>query len=179
MLYCRQRISPYDRKNMATNITILTIMVMFAIWTVMCRSLIKATIGLAATSAMITILMFRLDSPMAAVFELSVCAGLMTVIFVSTISLTKPLTNKEVVDLSRKRLGRFWPLPLLLAITGAALLFVKPEAIIEFIPLRESADVRATMWNSRQLDMFGQIMLLIAGALGVAILFEERKIDDW
>ncbi|MFA5085344.1 MAG: hypothetical protein WC482_03165, partial [Candidatus Omnitrophota bacterium] len=71
---------------------LLTAMVVAASWTVMTRSLLKSTIGLALTSAIITIIMFRLGSPLAAVFELSVCTGLITAVFVSTISLVKPLT---------------------------------------------------------------------------------------
>jgi len=31
----------------------------------------------------------------------------------------------------------------------------------------------------RPLDMFGQIIIIIIGALGVVILFEERSKDEW
>ena len=82
---------------MNINIALLVLMLIAALWTVMGRSLLKAAIGLAITSAVIAILMFRLDSPLAAVFELSVCTGLVTVLFVSTISLTKPLTREQVM----------------------------------------------------------------------------------
>jgi len=165
---------------MNIDIILLVLMTLAALWTVMGRSLLKATIGLAVTSAIITILMFRLDSPMAAVFELSVCTGLMTVIFVSTISLTKPLTHKEVVALSKARMKRFWYLPLILILLGAGLSLIKlpnyfAETVISGIP----QDMRQVLWNSRQLDIFGQIIIIIAGALGVVILFEERRKDEW
>ena len=59
------------------------------LWTVMTRSLLKAALGLAVTSALIAVILFRLDSPLAAVIELSVCAGLITAVFVSAISLSR------------------------------------------------------------------------------------------
>lgn len=162
------------------NMVLLILMTLTALWTVMGRSLLKATIGLAVTSAVITVLMFRLDSPLAAVFELSVCAGLMTVIFVSTISLTKPLTHKEITELSRDRLRRFWYLPVILAITGAAMLFFKTknELVITTVS-GVQATVQDVLWNLRQLDLFGQILIIVIGALGVVILFEERQRDEW
>jgi NADH-quinone oxidoreductase subunit J len=125
--------------------------------------------------------MFRLDSPLAAVFELSVCTGLITVVFVSTISLTKPLTHKEIIELSKDRIKRFWYLPVIVAVVALALILIKVKN--DLVPA-ESAwelfkDVKSVLWNFRQLDMFGQIIVLIIGALGVSILFEERRRDEW
>jgi len=164
---------------MALMLMLLILMIISALWTVMGRSLLKATIGLALTSAFITILMFRLDSPLAAVFELSVCAGLITVIFVSIISMTKPLTHKEILTLSRDRKKRFWYLPVILVIAAAALSFVR---ISPDMPADSSITIgsaREVLWNLRRMDLFGQIILILAGAIGVAILFEERRKDEW
>ncbi|MCM8790249.1 MAG: hypothetical protein NC938_00910 [Candidatus Omnitrophica bacterium] len=166
--------------HISIDTALLVVMMIAALWTVMGRSLLKAAIGLAVTSAIITILMFRLDSPLAAVFELSVCAGLMTVVFVSTISLTRPLAHKEIVELSRERHKRFGYLPLLLILVAVVLTFVKIRNNIAAPPaVGASIDVRQVMWNMRPLDMFGQIIIIIIGALGVVVLFEERKKDEW
>ncbi len=155
-------------------------MLIAVLWTVMGRSLLKATIGLALTSAVVTILMFRLNSPLAAVFELSVCTGLITVVFVSTISLTKPLTNKEIVELSKERNKRFGYLPILLIVISIALTFIRIRNNIIIPPVTTpELDVRRVMWDMRQLDMLGQIIVVIIGALGVVILFEERRRDEW
>jgi NADH-quinone oxidoreductase subunit J len=166
---------------MKINLILLILMLIAALWTVMGRSLLKATISLAITSTIITILMFRLDSPLAAVFELSVCTGLITVIFVSTISLTKPLTHKEITELSKNRMKRFWYLPVIIAVVGAGLILMKIKN--DMIPMSGEwsllHDVKSILWNFRQLDMFGQIVVLIIGALGVSILFEERRRDEW
>ncbi|MDR3644105.1 MAG: NADH-quinone oxidoreductase subunit J, partial [Clostridia bacterium] len=93
------------------NITILIIllagMVVSAAACVMMRNLLHAAIMLAVTSAILAIAMFVLNAPLAGVFELSVCAGLITVIFVSAISMTKTYTKEELKIKSRVRLKRF------------------------------------------------------------------------
>ena len=166
--------------HISINTVLLVAMMIAALWTVMGRSLLKAAIGLSVTSAIITILMFRMDSPLAAVFELSVCAGLMTVIFVSTISLTKPLTHKEIVELSKERHKRFGYLPLILIVTSIGLTLIKiRNNIASPLPGNAGMSVQQVMWNMRPLDMFGQIIIIIIGALGVVILFEERSKDEW
>ena len=165
---------------MTLNILLLIMMTLAALCTVMCRSLLKSTIGLAVTSAAVTMLMFRLDSPLAAVFELSVCTGLITVVFVSTISLTKPLTHKEILDMSRDRMKRFRYLPLAAA-AACAVLFaarIKNDVTPAVWRTAITADARSVLWNFRQLDMFGQVLVLMIGALAVAILFKEGNRDE-
>ena len=164
---------------MNINLTFLILTVIAALWAVMGRSLLKATIGLAATSAVISILIFRLDSPLAAVFELSVCTGLITAVFVSTISLTKPLTHKEILQASKDRLKRYWYLPVILVVIGIALVLlrVRQDFVMAPVPALQQ-DVREVLWNFRRLDILGQVIILIAGALGVVILFEENKRNE-
>ena len=157
------------------DIILLTAMVVAALWTVMTRSLLKSTIGLALTSAVITIIMFRLDSPLAAVFELSVCTGLITAVFVSTISLVKPLTHKEIVKLSKDRIKRFWYLPVIMVVAGIMLMFLNIPADFKMPAKAVESDVRNVLWNSRQVDIFGQIVVLLAGVFGIVLLFKETK----
>ena len=155
---------------------LLTMTVIAAVWTVMGRSLLKAAMGLAITSALLAVIIFRLNSPLAAVLELSVCAGLITAIFVSTISMTKPLTNKEIIALSKDRTRRYMYLPVILVIIGIALILVKARQDFTMLPaIPIQADVRTMLWESRRLDLLGQVIILIAGALGIVILFEEGK----
>ena len=157
------------------DIILLTAMVVAALWTVMTRSLLKSTIGLAFTSAIITIIMFRLNSPLAAVFELSVCTGLITAVFVSTISLVRPLTHKQIIQLSRDRIKRFWYLPAIIIVVGIALMYLKIPAPLKLSAVPVESDVRNVLWNSRQLDLFGQIVVLLAGVFGIVLLFKETK----
>ena len=159
----------------AVNIVIFIGLMLAALWTVMTRSLLRSAIGLALTSAILTILMFRFNSPIAAVFELSVCAGLISVVFISTISLTQPLTKKQVIQHMRDRLIRFWPLPVLVVAVGLALslLHVKPN--LQLPSPEIISDVRYVLWNLRQIDLLGQVVILLAGVFGVVILFKEAQ----
>lgn len=165
---------------MALNLILLVIMVVMAVWAVMVRSLLKSAIGLAVVSAIVTIFMFRFDSPLAGVFELSVCTGLITVIFLSTIGLTKPLDSWQQELLSKDRFKRYRYLPLLVILTGVMSLglLVLPINMV-FIQRTTTADVRQVLWNLRQLDLFGQIIILLAGGFGAVILFREREDNEW
>ncbi|MDD5005434.1 MAG: NADH-quinone oxidoreductase subunit J [Candidatus Omnitrophica bacterium] len=159
---------------MSVDIIILFTFIMAALWTVMTRSLLRSAIGLALTSAILSIIMFRLNSPLAAVFELSVCSGLISVLFISTISLTHPLTQKEVLEHMRERLARFWLLPFIVIVLGITLSLIDIRPVIK-LPLPETVkDVRVVLWNLRQVDVMGQIIILLTGVFGVVILFKER-----
>lgn len=149
-----------------------------ALWAVMARSLLKATIALAVTSAVVTIIMFRFDSPLAAVFELSVCTGLITAVFVSAISMTKPVTHAESLKLSEGKFKRYWPLPVIMIVAAALMLLLKVKPDIVLGQFTATEGVKEIMWNMRQLDMLGQIVLMLAGAFGVAILFKVSKKDE-
>ena len=157
------------------DIVLLIAMMVAALWTVMTRSLLKSTIGLAFTSAIITMIMFRLNSPLAAVFELSVCTGLITAVFISTISLVRPLTHKQIIQLSKDRIKRFWYLPAIIIVVGIALMYLKIPAPLKLSAVPVESDVRNVLWNSRQLDLFGQIVVLLAGVFGIVLLFKETK----
>jgi len=162
-----------------TNILIyipLSLLVLFALFTVMIRNLLKAVISLAAASASLTIIMFMLNAPLAAVFELSVCAGLITVIFISVISLTKPLTPEEEILAVRKRINRYIYLPVIVIIVALLFLFIKPglNFSINSSPTND-INVQDVIWNKRPLDILGQIIIILAGVLGVVILFKESK----
>jgi NADH-quinone oxidoreductase subunit J len=160
---------------MILNTILLIITAAVAFYTVVARSLLKATIGLAITSAVITILMFNLDSPLAAVFELSVCTGLITVVFASAIALTKPLTHKETIEVSKNKLRRYWYLPVIMVLCGIFMAFSNIPANFFSPQAASTDDVKNVLWNMRQLDLFGQIIIMLAGAFSIAILFKEVR----
>jgi len=154
---------------------ILILLVIAGLWTVMTRSLLRSAIGLALTSAMLTVVMFRMQAPLAGVFELSVCAGLIPVLFVSVISLTQPLTYKEVLEHMKVRFKRFWALPLIVIILGIVLAFISVKIKASVSLPAAKTDVRFLLWHLRQLDLLGQIIILFSGVFGVVVLFKERK----
>ena len=163
---------------MTLNIFILIFLTIAALWTVMTRSLLRSAIGLALVSLILTIIMFRLDSPLAAVFELSVCAGLIPVLFISTISLTHPLNKKEMAQHMKDRFRRFWYLPFIIVIAGIVLSLFKVKLNLN-LPLPEAEkNVRDVLWNLKPLYLVGQIIVLLVGAFGVVILFKDSKKDE-
>ncbi len=160
---------------MSLDFFILVLLVLAALWTVMTRSLLRSAIGLALTSAVLTIVMFRMRAPLAGVFELSVCAGLIPVLFISVISLTQPLTYKEILVHMKVRLKRFWALPLIVIILGIVLAFVSVKVKANVLLPANQTDARSLLWHLRQFDLLGQIIILFSGVIGVVVLFKERK----
>ena len=157
------------------HIVLLGALVLSAVWTVLTARLLRSAIGLAITSAILTVLMFQLSSPLAAVFELSVCAGLISAIFISTISLTQRVTTENMAQRLKERLRRYWPLPLLLLAAGVALLSVDFALNVAMPAPAAENDVRIVLWKIRHLDLLGQIAILLAGAFGIVTLFKEWK----
>jgi NADH-quinone oxidoreductase subunit J len=154
-------------------IILLVLLLLSALWAIMTVPLIRSAIALALTSVILSVIMFQLGAPYAAVFELSVCAGLIPVIFISVISLVHRLPFDEHLRRRKSRLSRFWPLPFILAAAIAFLYFSKPAPEV-FVKTPEAInDVRVLLWNYRRFDLFGQILALLAGAFGVLILFKS------
>ena len=160
---------------MFLDLIILILLVLAALWTVMTRSLLRAAMGLALASAILTLIMFNMDASLAAVFELSVCAGLIPVLFISVISLTQPLTFKEALEHMRARLARFWVLPLIVIILGIILVLISVKFKTPLPAAQTQASARFILWHLRQFDLLGQIIILFGGVFGVVVLFKERK----
>jgi len=160
---------------MFLNMTILVALLLAALWTVMTRSLLRCAIGLAFTSALVAVAMFRLNSPVAAVFELSVCAGLISVLFISTITLTQPITREEMTEYVKERVKRFWYLPFIVVAAGIGLSLLHIQINLTLPAPEAQTNVRSMMWNVRQLDLLGQVIILLTGVFGIIVLFKEAE----
>lgn len=150
------------------------LLVFSALLTAMIKSTMKAVIALAVASVILTIIMFLMGAPLAAVFELSVAAGLITAIFVSTISLTGS-TNSDQTEKNKKRLSRYIYLPIIIIIVAGIILITKPGLDFTSVTKATEDTVQSTIWHLRNLDIAGQIMVILAGVFGVVILFKERS----
>lgn len=143
------------------------------------RNLLKASIALAAVSAILAVIMFLMDAPLAGAFELSVCAGLITVVFISAISMTRLHTKAEEAELEHRRHRRFILLPVLLcaALAGALwLLWPQLGALLaQSAPPASAEAVSDFFWNRRQADILGQIAVVLVGVFGVLIFFKEEE----
>jgi NADH-quinone oxidoreductase subunit J len=158
------------------DIVLLVALVAAALATVMMARTLQAVIALASTSAVVTLLMFRFDAPIAGVFELSVCAGLIPAIFISTIGLTRRLGPDAVAERWGEKLKRYWYLPVLVVLAGLSLMQLHLPLDFAAPPAQAvNADVRDTMWNLRHLDLLGQIAVLLAGAFGIVVLLKGNR----
>ena len=158
---------------MTLDLILLSALLLSVIWTVMTVRLVRSVVGLALTSAILAVIMYRLNSPLAAVFELSVCSGLISVIFITTVSFTQRISKERFFIRRRERLLRFLYLPFIIIVVG--LLLVKYLKIPQFsLPeASQVTDVRLVLWHMRHLDLLGQVIILIAGVFGVVIFFKE------
>ncbi len=156
------------------DIALLVLFLAAGVWAVMTLNLLRSAIGLAAASLLLAILLFRMNAPIAGVFELSVCAGLITSLFISIISLTKPLTGVAAVARDRSRLLRFALLPILLLAVTAILLTRRYAFDFPLPAATPDDDFHQVLWDKRRFDLLGQILMVLGGTFGVVVLFKIR-----
>ena len=158
---------------MTVDILILVVLVLAALATVMTAQVIRSVIGLAVTSALVSLVLFRMHAPLAAVFELSVGAGLIPAIFLSVIGITKRLTPEALSRQKKEKLRLYWALPIIVIFVGVVLTRVEMPSLPVPSVQPAAGDVRAILWNLRHLDLLGQIFILLGGAFGVVVLVKE------
>ena len=157
---------------------LLILLMIAALMVVFSSKLLMAAISLAVTSIMVTLLMFRLNSPMAAVFELSICAGLITVIFITTISFVKTETQEELLETRKRRIKKYIALPVILIIVGVVISFVIKPMVLTLPAIAPETNVADVLWNLRQVDLLGQAIMLLVGVFGIVVLFKEGQKDE-
>jgi NADH-quinone oxidoreductase subunit J len=166
---------------MALHVSILVILFIIpAVLAAISKDLLKSAIALLVCSLGLTLLLFDLNAPLAGVFELSVCAGLISVLFINAISLTRPVTGMEQVSKVKDHYQRFLWLPLILIIIGIMLwLNLGPlfDTLV-FQKTAESAGVGEILWGTRGLDLIGQVIILLVGVYGVVVLFKRGISND-
>lgn len=133
--------------------------VICAVRAIRARHLLSAAIWLAGVSALVATIMFRLGAEQIAVVELSVGAGLVTVLFVFAISIAGDdgLAEREF-------------LPHTLTISAAALVVLLLGGLI--LPVEQSSAAMiedetftGVFWEGRALDVLVQLVLIFTGVL--------------
>lgn len=140
--------------------------------------LLVTAMWLALTSALVSWLMYRLGAAEVAVVELSVGAGLVTVIFVFAIN----IAGDEALG-SRALLPR--PLAWVVVVLAGMLLgwMILPSLQSEFYVsmLEQTASLQGTfkqvLWHDRSVDVILQAVLIFAGVLTVLGLLTNDKFD--
>jgi len=156
---------------MILQIALLAGLVLFSIAAVLFKDLIKSAISLAVASLLLGIIFFRMGAAYAGVFEISVVAGLITVLFILAIALTR--VGGDVKE------SRFAALvfPLFFVVFLAIDVFVMKGIVTKIASLPgtpESGAFGEVLWNRRTIDLVGQIAIIFAGVFSVLALFRKR-----
>ena len=116
-----------------------------------------------------------MNAPYAGVFEISVVAGLITVLFILTIALTK--SGGEVRE--SKLVNWVFPLVFVAFLVIDALVM---KGLLGKVPALASGPEPGTfgevLWKGRTLDLVGQIAVILAGVFAVLALFRKRDKHD-
>ena len=144
-------------------------MIVGALQAIRAPRLITAALWLAAVSMELAVMLFLLGAPDVAVFELSVGAGLVTVLFVFAISVAGELTEDLPTIVPR-------PLAASLILFVIILLtyFILPAPTPA--PAAAEADFATVMWEQRAVDVWLQVALIFAGVLGLLGLLTEELV---
>ena len=145
----------------------------FALWAVMAKRLLTSAIMLALVSVAVALIFFDFGAPWAGVFELSVCAGLITVLFVGAVSLIRAHDDKNP-----ENRARFYALPLAAAIFAIAGWFYLPPFFEELAGWARigngGGSIGLALWDMRRPDILGQVLMLAAGVFMIKSIFPRR-----
>jgi len=138
------------------------------------KRILTSTLYLACISALTSVAMFMLGATQVAVMELSVGAGLVTVLMVYALS----VVGEDAMDLTSV-IPKLLALVLVASVTILLGWMAYPAMQLTIVP--GDVDLANVLWKSRVLDVWIQIVLIFAGVMGVLGLLSERapgKIDE-
>lgn len=154
---------------MAWFILIVAAMLLSAVAAVMVKRLLVSAIWLAVASALLALLIYLLGAPELAVIELSVGAGLVTVLFVFAISIAGEDGVSQGLLLPKWLAG-----VTVLVSAGLLGLLCLPDLgfdMPQLVPTRLST----VLWELRGADVILQVILIFAGVLGVLGLLSDGQ----
>lgn len=153
-------------------ILIMVGILLCAVMAIRAKRLLVSAIWLAGTSALVALFIFLLGAPEIAVIELSVGAGLVTVLFVFAIN----ISGEEALS-AHPLLPRplAWAIIVIAVLLTGWLMFPGVDVAIPELP---ASDLSSTLWQARSLDVFLQAVLIFAGALAMLGLLAEGKKEE-
>ena len=132
------------------------------------KRILPSTLYLAGISVLVSVLLYLLGAHQVAVIELSVGAGLITVLLVYAVSVVGDDALDPTSVISK-------PLAITLIVLIVALLGWMVYPLIQSAAtVGGSADLLYALWQERVLDVYIQIALIFAGVLGVLGLLSEQ-----
>lgn len=152
---------------MVLHVIVVAGLLVCAIQAARAKFLLHSALWLAGTSALVALEMYLMGAPEVAVIELSVGAGLVTVLFVFAINIAgeEAMSALPVV-----------PRPLAWILVSAFVLmfgWMTKDILWMQVPVFEPLYFKTVLWENRLLDVLLQIVLLFAGVLGVLGLLAE------
>lgn len=157
------------------NIFLLVCLVGFSVLAILVRDLLKAAISLAVASIFLAIIFFSMNAPYVGVFEISVVAGLITVLFVSTVALTR--TEGGVKE------GKIPVMIFPIFFAGFIIIdiIIMKHLIGGLVAMPQVSTTDSfghVFWYQRTFDLIGQIGVIFAGVFAVLALFRNRSKHD-
>ena len=141
--------------------------IFFAYRAIVTTRILSATIYLACISALVSSVLYMLGAAQVAVMELSVGAGLVTVLLVYAVSVVgdDAMDPPSVV-----------PKPLAFAVVGSIVVLLGWMALPAIPAYFEhgSPSLAISLWETRVLDVWIQIALIFSGVMGVLGLLSEK-----
>lgn len=135
------------------------------------KRLLVSAIWLAGTSALVAVMMYMLGAYQIAVIELSVGAGLVTVLFVFAINIAgdEPIPNFSFIP---KWLAR------LFSIIAVLLIFWQLLPLLNLpLNLNQDAGFQQLVWDNRKADLYLQVVMIFAGVISMLrLLTDEHRI---
>jgi uncharacterized MnhB-related membrane protein len=148
---------------------LIALTVIFAIQAIRAARLLNAALWLAGVSAMVSLIFYLMGATQVAVIELSVGAGLVTILFVFAISIAG---ESEIESQTLLPKPLIWGMTILyVALLGWYLL---PASFLG-IPAAAEAPLSQVLWETRALDMLVQVVLIFCGVLGLLGILGEAK----
>src|SRR6266487_5121486 len=134
---------------------------------IVAKRILTATIYLACISALVSATIYSLGATQVAVMELSVGAGLVTVLLVYALS----VVGDDALDPAS-----VIPKPLAFGVVAAVAIILGSMAFpaIQTKFDTGSVDLVSTLWQNRVLDIWIQIALIFSGVMGVLGLLSEK-----
>jgi uncharacterized MnhB-related membrane protein len=134
---------------------------------IVAKRILSATIYLACVSALVSVVIYLLGAAQVAVMELSVGAGLVTVLLVYALS----VVGDDALDPAS-----VIPKPLAFGVVALAVVLLGAMAYpaIQINLEQGSATLAEALWQNRVLDVWIQIALIFSGVMGVLGLLSEQ-----
>ncbi len=149
--------------------SLLMLMALLCGWqAIRAKALLTAALWLAGVSAFVALAMYGILATETAVIELSVGAGLVTILFVFAITIAgdEAMSAPSIIP----KLLRWLLLVGIIATLGW---FIRPVEIGATIV--DETPFTAVLWQERGLDVLVQIGLIFSGVMGILGLLSERR----